>query len=465
MENNDTTSGLQKGLEKRHIILMSLACAIGVGLFLGSSSAIELAGPSVILAYIIGGVFMYFIMRALGEMSVEDPSPGAFSYYAGKYLGKGAGFTVGWNYSMSAIIFCMSEITAVAIYMKFWFPDVPQWIWACGTFVLMIGINLLDVKVFGEFEYWFAMIKVCTIIIMIVLGVSAIFFGLGNGGVAIGLQNLWAHGGFFPHGFAGMAGSLFLAMWSYGGMEMIAMTAAEVKDPSKTLKSAINNTFWRILLFYVGSMFVILCVYPWTQISTNGSPFVNIFTKFGIAGAAGIVNFVVITAALSSFNSNTYGSVRILYNLAQKGHAPAAFAKTNKHGVPQNAVLAFAAIVFISVVGNYVVPEQIFMYFASIGTLCSFFTWIMILVSQIKFHKSLSKEQLSNLEYRMPLAPYTSYATLVFLFYVVYLLYNTSWARVGVIVGVIWLTILVATYFVLKKRNKLVEVDEITVNS
>ncbi len=459
MENKDTTSELHKGLEKRHIILMSLACAIGVGLFLGSSSAIELAGPSVILAYIIGGGFMYFIMRALGEMCID---PGAFSYYAGKYLGKGAGFTVGWNYSLSAIIFCMSEITAVAIYMKFWFPNTPQWIWAGATFIIMIGINLLDVKVFGEFEYWFAMIKVGTIIIMILLGLSSILFGLGNGGVAIGLKNLWVHGGFFPHGLAGLTSCLFLAMWSYGGMEMIAMTAAEVKDPKKTLQSAINNTFWRILLFYVGSMFVILCVYPWTQVGANGSPFVNIFNKFGIPYAAGIVNFVVITAALSSFNSNTYGSVRIIYNLAQKGHAPAIFAKTNKHGVPQNAVLAFAAIVFISVIGNYVVPGQIFMYFASLGTLCAFFTWIMILLSQIKFRRSLSKDDLYKLTYKMPLAPYSSYITLAFLFYVVYLLYNTSWARMGVVVGLVWLVVLILTYLVLKSRNKLVEVDEIT---
>ncbi len=451
MEN--TSSGLQKGLEKRHIILMSLGCAIGVGLFLGSSKAITMAGPSVILAYIIGGGFMYLIMRALGELSVHEPSAGAFSHYASKYLGKGAGFLVGWNYTLAALIFCMSEVTAVAIYMKFWFPDTPQWIWAAATFILMIAINTLSVKVFGEFEYWFAMIKVATICIMIILGLAAILFGLGNDGVPLGLSNLWSHGGFFPNGLEGLAGCLFLAMWAYGGMEMIAMTAGEVKEPEETMKTAINTTFWRILLFYVGAVFIIITVYPWSEFSKVGSPFVDIFSRFGIQYAAGIVNFVVITAALSSFNGNIYGSVRIIFNLAEKGQAPAALAKTNKNGVPMNSVLAVAGILLLCVLGNYLVPENIFMYFAGLGTLCNFFTWIMILASQISFRRGLSKEQLDKLAYKMPFAPYSAYLTIVFLLFIIYTLYQQDWARINIICGLVWYVIVLALYYFVERKR------------
>ncbi|MGG1660434.1 amino acid permease [Brevibacillus sp. NRS-1366] len=445
--------GLQQGLQQRHIVLMSLGCAIGVGLFLGSSSAIKIAGPGVILAYAIGGFFMYFIMRALGEMAVQDPTAGSFSQYARNYLGPAAGFTVGWNYTFSTIVFCMSEITAVAIYMKFWFPDVPQWIWALATFVIMIAINLLNVKFFGEFEYWFSMIKVAAIGFMIISGLGLIIFGIGNGGIAIGFDNLWNNGGFLPNGLSGVFLSLFLVMWSYGGMEMIAMTAAEVKNPEKTLKTAINNVFWRILIFYVGAMIVLLSVYPWTEIGSTGSPFVNMFTKLGIPAAAGIINFVVITAALSSFNSNTYGAVRILFNLANRGEAPSALARATKNGVPRNAVFFFAAILFLSVIGNYIVPEQIFMYFASIGTLSTFFTWTMILLSQIKFRKSLTADEVNRLAYKMPFASFMPYITLAVLAFIIVMLAYTSDTRIGVMVGVIWYALLVIIYYSKTKKK------------
>lgn len=456
---NTEDSGLQQGLKQRHIVLMSLGCAIGVGLFLGSSSAIKIAGPGVILGYAIGGFFMYFIMRALGEMAVHDPSAGSFSQYARNHLGPIAGFTVGWNYSLSNILFCMSEITAVAIYMKFWFPDVSQWVWAFATFVIMIGINLLNVRFFGEFEYWFAMIKVVAIIFMIVSGLGMILFGIGNGGIAIGFGNLWNNGGFFPNGLKGVFLSLFLVMWAYGGMEMIAVTAAEVKDPRKSLKRAINNVFWRILVFYIASMAVLLAVFPWAEIGTNGSPFVNIFNKLGIPAAAGILNFVVITAALSSFNSNTYSSVRILFNLAERGEAPSMFAKVTKNGVPRNAVMFFAVLLFLSVIGNYLVPEKIFMYFASIGTLTSFFTWSMILLSQIKFRKSLTRQEVQNLEYKMPLASFMPYVTLAVLAYLIVMLAVTEDTRLGVIVGVVWYGLLVSIFFGKKKRAAVKEIS------
>lgn len=458
---NTVDSGLHRGLKQRHIVLMSLGCAIGVGLFMGSSSAIKIAGPAVILGYAIGGFFMYFIMRALGEMAVHDPSAGSFSQYARNHLGPVAGFTVGWNYSFSNILFCMSEITAVAIYMKYWFPDVSQWVWALLTFVIMIGINLLNVKFFGEFEYWFAMIKVVAILFMIASGLGVILFGFGNGGIALGFSNLWNNGGFFPNGMSGVFLSLFLVMWAYGGMEMIAVTAAEVNDPKKSLKRAINNVFWRILIFYIGAMVVLLAVFPWAEIGTNGSPFVNIFNKLGIPYAAGILNFVVITAALSSFNSNTYASVRLMFNLAEKGEAPAIFAKVAKNGVPRNAVLCFAALLFVSVVGNYLVPEKIFMYFASIGTLTSFFTWGMILLSQIKFRKGLSKDEVEKLEYKMPLASFMPYITLAVLAYLIVLLAINADTQLGVIVGVVWYALLVTIYYVKKKRT---DVNELSTN-
>ena len=273
---------LKRELGERHIRLMALGACIGVGLFLGSAKAIQMAGPAIMISYILGGLAILVIMRALGEMAVHNPVAGSFSQYAKDYLGPLAGFITGWNYWFLWLVTCVAEITAVAVYMGIWFPDVPRWIWALAALASMGTINLIAVRAFGEFEFWFALIKIFTILAMVVVGIGMIAFGFGNDGIATGISNLWAHGGFMPNGIQGVLMSLQMVMFAYLGVEMIGLTAGEARNPTKTIPSAINSVFWRILLFYVGSLFVIMSLYPWNEIGTQGSPFVMTFERMGI---------------------------------------------------------------------------------------------------------------------------------------------------------------------------------------
>ncbi len=456
MQNNSSGKQLQRGLEERHITLMSLGAAIGVGLFLGSASAIKLAGPGILLAYGFAGMIMFFIMRALGEMAIQNPVAGSFSQYARDYLGPLAGYITGWNYWFLWVVTCMAEITAAGIYMEFWFPDVPRWIWALAALVIMAAVNFLAVKAYGELEFWFALIKIVAIIFMIVIGVGMIVFGIGNGGIATGISNLWEHGGILPNGITGVLMSLQMVMFAFLGIEMIGITAGEVKNPEKTLSRAIDTVFWRILIFYVGALLVIMSIYPWTEIGTQGSPFVLTFEKIGIPAAAGIINFVVLTAALSSCNGGIFSTARMLFNLAENGEAPKAYGKLNKNGVPSLAVLATAGALLIGVVLNYLVPAQVFTWVTSISTFGAIWTWSMILLSQIRYRKGLTPEQKQGLKYKMPLYPFTSYFSLAFLILVVGLMAYFPETRIALIVGPVWLIILVAFYYGkgFHKKNK-----------
>ncbi|GIM45814.1 putative amino acid permease YtnA [Collibacillus ludicampi] len=447
MQKNNRITELHRGLEQRHITLMSLGAAIGVGLFLGSASAIKLAGPGILLAYIVGGIVMFFIMRALGEMAIQNPVAGSFSRYAREYMGPVFGYLTGWNYWFLWVITCMAEITAVGIYMEYWIPGVPRWIWALAALVMMSIINLIAVKAYGELEFWFALIKIVTIVAMIVVGLGMILFGFGNGGIAVGISNLWKHGGFFPFGIKGVLMSLQMVMFAYLGIEMIGVTAGEVQNPKKTLSKAIDTVFWRILIFYVGALFVIMSIYPWNELGQKGSPFVLTFDKIGIPSAAGIINFVVLTAALSSCNSGIFSTGRMLFNLAQQGEAPATFGKLTKSGVPGPAIIASALALLVGVVLNYVVPEKVFTWVTSIATFGAIWTWAVILLSQIRYRKRLSLEEQRRLVYKMPWAPLSSYVSLAFLVAVVGLMAYFPDTRIALIVGPLWLALLVAFYY------------------
>ncbi|MCP8971318.1 alanine permease AlaP [Ectobacillus ponti] len=447
MQRKQDGQQLHRGLEERHITLMSLGAAIGVGLFLGSASAIKLAGPGILLAYGFSGLIMFFIMRALGEMAIQKPVAGSFSKYARDYLGPLAGYLTGWNYWFLWVVTCMAEITAVGVYMKHWYPDTPGWIWALAALVIMTLVNFMAVKAYGELEFWFALIKIVTIIAMIVISVGMILFGLGNGGVATGIRNLWEHGGFFPNGMKGVLLSLQMVMFAYLGIEMIGVTAGEVKNPEKTLAKAIDSVFWRILIFYVGALFVVMAIYPWDKIGTEGSPFVLTFEKFGIAGAGGIINFVVLTAALSSCNSGIFSTARMLFNLAQHDEAPKAYGKVTKTGVPGMAVLASAGALLIGVVLNYVVPAKVFTWVTSIATFGAIWTWAVILLSQIRYRKSLSLQEQRALKYKMPFFPYASYVALAFLAAVIGLMAYNPDTRIALYIGPLWFVILIAVYY------------------
>ena len=438
---------LQRGLEQRHITLMSLGAAIGVGLFLGSATAIQLAGPAILISYIIGGLAIFIIMRALGEMAVHNPVSGSFSRYAKDYLGSLAGYITGWNYWFLWVVTCMAEITAVGVYMKMWFPDTPSWIWALAALVIMTLVNLIAVKAYGEFEFWFALIKIVAILAMIFVGLGVIIFGIGNGGVAVGISNLWTNGGFAPNGISGIFMSLQMVMFAYLGVEMIGVTAGEAKNPKKVIPNAINTVFWRILLFYVGALFVIMSIYPWNEVGNNGSPFVLMFEQIGIGPAAGIINFVVLTAALSSCNSGIFSTGRMLFNLAEQKQAPASFKRISGTGVPSKAIIFSATLLLVGVLLNYLVPEKVFIWVTSISTFGAVWTWGIILLSQLKFRKSLTKGEVSRLSYKALFYPYGSYIVLAFLILVLGLMAYFPDTRVAVIVGPIWIIGLVFSYY------------------
>lgn len=447
MNNHPKTTELNRGLQQRHITLMSMGAAIGVGLFLGSASAIKLAGPAILLAYGIGGIAIFFIMRALGEMAIQNPVAGSFSRYARNYMGPLFGYLTGWNYWFLWVITCMAEITAVGVYMEYWFPGVPRWIWALAALVMMSAVNLITVKAYGELEFWFALIKIVAIVLMIVLGVGMIVFGLGNGGIPVGISNFWEHGGFLPNGLKGVLLSLQMVMFAYLGIEMIGVTAGEVQNPKKTLSRAIDSVFWRILIFYVGALFVIMSIYPWNEIGQKGSPFVMTFDQFGIPYAAGIINFVVLTAALSSCNSGIFSTGRMLFNLAQQGEASPKFGRLNKSGVPEAAIIVSALALLVGVVLNYLVPEKVFTWVTSIASFGAVWTWAVILISQLRFRKTLSESEQNQLAYKMPLAPYSSYLSLAFLALVIVLMAFSPDTRIALVVGPIWYVILIGVYY------------------
>ncbi|HDK5687307.1 TPA: amino acid permease, partial [Staphylococcus pseudintermedius] len=405
MEDNQ----LHRGLSSRQIQMIALGGTIGVGLFMGASSTIAWTGPSVIFAYLVAGLFLFLIMRAMGEMVYLDPSTGSFANFATDYIHPVAGYVTAWANIFQWIVVGMSEVIAVGAYMKFWFPELPTWIPGLIVIVLLTAANAVSVKAFGEFEFWFAMIKIVTIILMIIAGFGLIFFGIGNGGNPIGLSNLTAHGGFMPNGWLGFFFALSIVIGSYQGVELIGITAGETKDPQKNIKKAVNGVIWRILIFYIGAIFVIVTIYPWNELHDIGSPFVATFAKIGITIAAGLINFVVITAAMSGCNSGIFSSSRMIFTLAQHRQLPAIFTKVMRNGVPFYTVLAVSIGILIGVILNVVLPqfidgsENIFVYVYSASILPGMIPWFMILFSHIQFRKKFP-EKLENHPFKMPLA-------------------------------------------------------------
>ncbi|MDF2634133.1 MAG: amino acid permease-associated region [Pelosinus sp.] len=446
-KNNALQEGLHRGLEERHIQLIALGGAIGVGLFLGAGAAIKTAGPSLILVYFLAGIIMFYIMRALGEVTVAYPVSGTFSAHSNIFLGPLTGYITGWTYWFMWVVTCMAEITAVGVYVSYWLPEVPQWIPALCALIVMASVNLISVRAFGEFEFWFALIKVVTILAMIVAGSAMIVFGLANQGVAIGISNLWSHGGFFPYGLEGMAMASIMVMFSYLGIELIGVTAGEAKNPEKSLPAAIDKVFWRILIFYVGSLFVIMSLYPWNQIGTMGSPFVLTFNKLGIRAAAGIINFVVLTAALSSCNSGLFSTGRMLYNLALQEKAPAMFKTLSPRQVPVKGILVSAGFLLIGVVLNYLVPAQVFVYVTSVATFGALWIWAIILIIQMKYRESLTTEQIAQIKYPMPFSPISNWVSLAFLAFVGIAMFFNADTRVALYIAPIWFGLIIASYY------------------
>lgn len=444
---------LRRSLSSRHIQFIALGGAIGSGLFYGSANTIGLAGPAVLFGYIIGGGIIFIVMRALGEMAVAEPESGSFSEYAHRYVGPFAGFAVGWTYWFSWIVVNIAELTALGVYVTFWFPGVPRWCTALLALLLVLAINVISVRSFGETEFWFAFIKIVAIVGLIAFGVVILVFHLGHGAA---VSNLWTGGGIFPKGIGGLLLALPLIMFSFGGTELVGITAGEAANPSTTIPKAINQVIVRILIFYVGALLIILMLVPWPKIGEGSSPFVIAFQDVGIPDAADVLNFVVLTAALSAFNSGMYSTSRMLLTLSNNHQAPHILGRLSARGrVPVVGVVASALVLSAGVVLNYLLPPIIFVYLSSIATITTIGIWTMILVTQWRFRRAHIRAQTDTaLIFRLFFWPYSSIAGLVGLALVVVMMAFQASTRIALLVGPSWFALLTVGYLILRSRQR-----------
>ncbi|MGC7298566.1 amino acid permease [Mycobacteroides abscessus] len=444
---------LTRGLSARHIRFIALGSAIGTGLFYGSAEAIRQAGPSVLLAYLLGGAVIYIVLRSLGEMAVRRPVAGSFGEYATQYLGPLAGFLTGWTYALEMVVVCLADVTAFGVYMGFWFPGVPRWVWVLSIIFFIGAINLLSVKVFGEIEFWLSLVKVLAIIAMIAGGIAILVWGSSTGHEEQrGIANLWNDGGFFPHGLAGFVGSFMIVMFAFGGTEIIGITAGEAKDPARTIPRAVNTVPVRIILFYVLTLAVIMALYPWRSIDSNSSPFVQIFEGLGFTSAATVLNLVVVTAALSAINSDIFAAGRMIYGMAQRGQAPAIMRRVSRNGVPWMTVVVMTVALLVGVVLNYAIEERVFVIIASVATFATIYVWLMILLAHFRFRAQQHHGEASAVDFPVPGWPYLQVFATGFLMFVVLLLGFGADTRVALIVGAAWLLVLVAAFVMSRRR-------------
>ncbi|MBD8262989.1 aromatic amino acid transporter AroP [Pantoea agglomerans] len=442
---------LKRGLKNRHIQLIALGGAVGTGLFLGSASVIESAGPAVILGYAIAGFIAFLIMRQLGEMVVEEPVAGSFSHFAYKYWGNFAGFASGWNYWVLYVLVAMAELTAVGKYVQFWWPDFPTWASAAIFFVMINAINLTNVKVFGEMEFWFAIVKVVAVIGMILFGGWLLFSG--HAGPQATVRNLWEQGGFFPHGIGGLVMVMAIIMFSFGGLELVGITAAEADNPEVSIPKATNQVLWRILIFYIGSLAVLLSLMPWTRVTSEVSPFVFIFHELGDAMVANALNVVILTAALSVYNSCVYCNSRMLFGLAQQGNAPKALLKVDRRGVPVLTILVSAVATALCVLINYLMPGEAFGLLMSLVVSALVINWAMISLAHLKFRRKKDKQGVTT-RFKALLYPTGNWICLIFLAAILVLMATTPGMAISVWLIPVWLVILGVGYFIKNQTQK-----------
>lgn len=444
------TNELKQGLSNRHIQLIALGGAVGTGLFLGISQTIKLAGPSVLLGYAIAGIIAFLIMRHLGEMVVEEPVSGSFSYFAHKYWGPMAGFMSGWNYWVLYVLVSMAELSAIGTFVQFWLPELPTWITALFFFIAINAINLINVRFFGESEFLFSCIKIIAIL-------SMIFFGLyllisGDAGPQASVANLWQFGGFFPNGIEGFIMSLAIIMFAFGGLELIGITAAETKNPSKTIPKAVNQIVYRILIFYIGAIGVLLCLFPWNQLAQGGSPFVLIFQSLNSHGVANVLNFVVLVAAISVYNSCIYCNSRMLHGLAMQGNAPRVLQRVNRRGIPVYAAGVSASITALCVLINYLMPGKAFQFLMMLVVAALVVNWLMISWTHLKFRKAMQQRH-HQTTFQSIMSPWSNYLTIAFIFGILIIMSITPDMRLAVMLVPIWLIVLAVVYQ-LKYRKK-----------
>ncbi|MDM5212526.1 amino acid permease [Peribacillus sp. NJ4] len=436
---------LDRGLKNRHVQLIAIGGAIGTGLFLGAGKSINLAGPSILFAYMITGIICFLIMRALGELLLSNLNYHSFVDFVRDYLGNMAAFVTGWTYWFCWISIAMADLTAVGLYTQYWFPSVPQWMPGLIALVILLFMNLATVKLFGEMEFWFALIKVIAILALIVIGIFMIIKGFSTDSGAASFTNLWSHEGMFPNGINGFVLSFQMVVFAFVGIELVGLTAGETENPEKVIPKAINNIPIRIIIFYIGALIVIMSVYPWNAIIPTESPFVQVFVAVGIAGAAGIVNFVVLTSAASACNSAIFSTSRMVYSLAKDKNAPVPFAKLNDRKVPSNALFFSTVVILISVVLNYLMPEGVFTLITSISTVCFIFIWGITVISHLKYRKTRPDLVKKN-KFKLPFYPISNYLILAFLAFVLVVLALASDTRVALFVTPVWFIMLITIY-------------------
>jgi aromatic amino acid permease len=446
-----TTTALGHGLKVRHLTMMGLGSAIGAGLFLGTGVGIAKAGPAVLISYILAGAVVVFVMRMLGEMGAAIPASGSFSHYARLGLGEWAGFVMGWLYWFMLIMVLGAEITGASAIVNDWVPSIPQWVVALVFVVFFAVVNLAKVSNFGEFEFWFAAIKVTVIIGFLIIGVLLVF-GLLPDTDPVGTSNLFGQGGFMPNGLSGIAAGLLVVAFAFGGIEIVTIAAAESENPERSIAVAVRSVVWRISVFYIGAISIMVLVLPWNDPELESGPFVAVLNKANIPGVAGFMELVVVVALLSAFNANIYGTSRMAFSLSRRGDGPAFMAKLSSTGVPTNAVLLSVFFGFVSVLLNWLLPDDLLGILLNAVGAALLVIWIFIVVSHLRLRKQL--EASGKLTVRMWLFPYLSYATLAMLgVFVVLMLFDAD-ARAQLISTTVLFLVIAALGFLNARWRK-----------
>ncbi|WP_132991866.1 amino acid permease [Gordonia zhaorongruii] len=450
----EVDEGYQRGLNSRTVQMIAIGGAIGTGLFYGSGGAIEKAGPALLLAYAAAGLAIFIVMRSLGELLIYRPVSGGISEYADEFLGRYAGFTQGWTYWAVWTTTCMAEITVAGKYVNYWWPSIPVWVTALVALIVLFAANLISVGVFGRTEFWFSAIKVTAILGMIVIGIGVLLpiSGLGPD-VGPSVSNIWSQGGFFSTGFTNALLSLQIVMFAYVGVELVGVTAGEAENPRVTLRRAINTVPFRIGVFYIGALLVILSVRSWRDYQEGQSPFVAVFEYIGIPGAAGIVNFILLTAALSSCNSGIYSTGRMLRSLSRRGDAPKSLDKLSGRQVPVSGIVLSAVVMAIGVLVNVIDPDHAFTYITSVSTVGIVVVWATIIACQMMYRRKVAAGLLPASDYRVPGAPVTTVLTLLFLAMVLVLLFFSENGRIALTVGAVWFIGVTVGYFAWSRRT------------
>ncbi|MFJ5477869.1 D-serine/D-alanine/glycine transporter [Pectobacterium carotovorum] len=452
--------GLQRNLTNRHIQLIAIGGAIGTGLFMGSGKTIGMAGPSIIFVYMIIGFMLFFVMRAMGELLLSNLNYKSFSDFAADLLGPWAGFFTGWTYWFCWVVTGIADVVAISAYSQFWFPDLSQWVSSLLCVLLLLTLNLATVKLFGEMEFWFAMIKIVAIVALIVVGVALVMmqFSSPSGNVA-SFTNLWNDGGMFPKGISGFFAGFQIAVFAFVGIELVGTTAAETKNPKVVLPRAINAIPIRIIMFYVFALIMIMSVTPWGAITADRSPFVEMFVLVGLPAAASMINFVVLTSAASSANSGVFSTSRMLFGLAKQGDAPKSFGVLSKRAVPSTGLMFSCICLLSGVVLIYLIPNvmTVFTLVTTVSAILFMFIWSIILCSYLTYRKKRPQLHAES-SYKMPLGIFMCWICLAFFAFVIVLLTLQPDTRQALIVTPLWFIVLAIAYQFIRRKKQAVNV-------